>query len=71
MRVGDLVVRMWLGKPKWDMIGLVIFRQEHGPLSETRWSYGIKWNTPSSLYRGERQFGKWTKKEVGVISERR
>ena len=27
MKVGDLVVRRWLGKPLWEMIGIIITKE--------------------------------------------
>jgi len=75
VKVGDLVVRIWLGQPKWDMIGIIVssnFNSDslYGP----EWIYGIKWNKQEEIPKlssSTYPFGQWTEKEIEVISESR
>ena len=73
MNVGDLVVRIWNDKPKWDMIGIIVSKDFNIKIVGTeRWIYGIKWNKRCfELCRGGsyNPFGKWTEKEFEVINE--
>ena len=69
MKVGDLVVRLWHGKTKWDMIGLIVgkkFQVRSG--SEAMWYYAIMWNVPQWPGATDK-LGNWTAKEIRVISE--
>ena len=70
MRPGDLVVRRWLGKPLWDMIGLIV-SCDFVPKTNggAEWLYGIKWNKQHSGVPDP--FGKWREDEFEVINESR
>ena len=73
MKVGDLVVRIWLNRPYWEMVGIIISR-DFIPKSSggAEWVYGVKWNKRDFAPAGETNpFGQWTKKEIKVISENR
>jgi len=74
MNPGDLVVRIWLRKPLWDMIGIIVDKTfEVIPTGGAEWRYAILWNTkrliPAS--EGNDKFGSWTEKEFKVIDEYR
>ena len=73
MKPGDLVVRIWIDKPKWDMIGLIVSKdfvcKTNGG---AEWIYGIKWNKRDFAPIGEpNPFGKWKEGEFEVINESR
>ena len=73
MKPGDLVVRIWLDKPKWDMIGIIISRKSFSNLTGgTKWLYGIKWNNRHFIRQGTvDQYGSWSEQEFEVINEAR
>ena len=70
MKVGDLVVRMWNDKPKWDMVGIIVSKDFDTTISgAAKWIYGIKWNKRDLILPGEFDpFGNWTEKEFEVIN---
>jgi len=45
VKAGDLVVRLWCDKPRWDMIGIII-KKEFLPISSggAKWEYRIMWS---------------------------
>ena len=73
MKVGDLVVRIWNGKPLWEMVGIIIeenFRMKDSGGAE--WIYSIKWSNDRTLVKGfglGDEFGSWTSGEIEVINE--
>ena len=72
MKVGDLVVRVWNGKPLWEMIGIIV--EERRTLKQSGgadFHYAVKWsNTDRMAPAGASDpFGSWSMQEIEVIRE--
>lgn len=76
MKIGDLVIRIWCGKPMFDMIGIIVDKKYYNnplELGDGEWKYQISWcenvhtNNAGQWIEIEEQL--WQKNEIEVISE--